>query len=176
MFGQHDQGRARLIQARVHPGSDLHSAREREADVHAVAHLIRGERALDLVDDLFARWKIDKRQRARRALQPIEMFVQLEDAAVVKPQSFPDGVAALHRRIERTDPGFIAMHETAVDVYDQVAVLLVKLLEHEISLSTDYTMNADYSDVISAKGNSEDSICANRRNLWKELFSAAGLG
>src|ERR1700720_3717104 len=58
------------------------------------------------------------------------MFVQLKDAAVVKPQTFPDGVAALHRRIERTDSRLIAMHEAAVDVYDQITVSLVEFLQH----------------------------------------------
>ena len=58
------------------------------------------------------------------------MLVQLEDAAVVKPQSFPDRVPALHRGIERTDPGLIAMDKPTVDVDDQVAVFLVKFLQH----------------------------------------------
>jgi hypothetical protein len=58
------------------------------------------------------------------------MFVQFENAAIVKSQAFPGRVAALHRRIERTDSRLIAMHETAADVYDQVPVLFVELLEH----------------------------------------------
>src|SRR5712691_6768395 len=59
------------------------------------------------------------------------MLVQFEDAAVVKTQSFPDRVTALHGGIERTDPGFAALHQLTVDVYDQVAVLRVKFLQHE---------------------------------------------
>src|SRR5213083_1624397 len=58
------------------------------------------------------------------------MFVQLEDAAVVKSQSFPDRVTALHRRVERADPCLVAMHQLSVDVYEQVAVSLVEFLKH----------------------------------------------
>src|SRR4029077_15761070 len=58
------------------------------------------------------------------------MFVQLEDAAVVKSQSFPDRVTALHRRVERADPCLVAMHQLSVDVYEQVAVSLLEFLKH----------------------------------------------
>jgi hypothetical protein len=64
-------------------------------------------------------------------MQSVEMLMQLEDSSVVKPQSFPDCVTALHRGIKRTDPGYIAMHELTVDIDDQVAILRIKLLEHE---------------------------------------------
>jgi hypothetical protein len=70
------------------------------------------------------------------------VFVQFKNAALVKTEPFPHGVTALHRRIERTDSGQIAMHELAVDVHDQVAVLLVKLLEHD--LIANY---ADFADI-----------------------------
>jgi len=63
-------------------------------------------------------------------MQSVEMLMQLEDASVVKPQSFPDCVTALHRGIKRTDPGFIAMHELTVDIDDQVAISLIKSLQH----------------------------------------------
>src|SRR4029077_15216692 len=58
------------------------------------------------------------------------MFVQLEDAAVVKSQPFPDRVTALHRRIERADPCLVAMEQLSVNVYDHVAVSLVEFLKH----------------------------------------------
>src|ERR1700737_1913003 len=61
------------------------------------------------------------------------MFEQFEDAAVVKAETFPNGVATLHRGVERADGRLVAVHEPAVDVNDQVAVLLVKLLEHGLS-------------------------------------------
>ena len=48
VLGEHDQRRARLVEPRIHAGGDLHAAREREADVHAVAHAVRLERAADL--------------------------------------------------------------------------------------------------------------------------------
>ena len=58
------------------------------------------------------------------------MFVQFENAAIIEPQSFPDRVAALDRGIKRADAGLIPVHELAVDVYQQVAVLFVEALEH----------------------------------------------
>jgi hypothetical protein len=59
------------------------------------------------------------------------VFVQFEDASVVESQTFPNRVAALHGGIERTNASLIAMYEPPVDIYDQIAILLVKLLEHE---------------------------------------------
>ena len=59
------------------------------------------------------------------------MLVQFEDPTVVKTQPFPNRVAALHRGIERTDPGLVPMHELTIDVDDQVAVLGIKFLQHE---------------------------------------------
>ena len=59
------------------------------------------------------------------------MLQELENPAVVKPQSFPDCIAALDSRIERADPGFVAMDQLSVDIDDQVAVFRVKLLQHE---------------------------------------------
>ena len=130
MFREHDQRRPRLVQARVHPGGDLHAAGQRQANMNAVAHLVRGQRAPDLVDDFFVRRNFRKGERFRGTPEPGEMFVQFEDAAVIEPQSFPDRVAALHRGIKRADAGLVAVHELAVDVHQQVAVLLVELLEH----------------------------------------------
>src|ERR1700730_9524197 len=136
VLGKDDQGRPGLIEPWIHAGGDLQPAVQRKANMHAVAHLVCGERALDLLNDLVARWKIDNRQGAGRALEPIEMLVQLEDAPAIKPESFPDGVAALHCRIERTNSCLVAMQQSAVDIHDQVAVLLVKLLQHVFFLSS----------------------------------------
>src|SRR5437763_3042979 len=58
------------------------------------------------------------------------MFMQLENPAVVQTQPFPHCVAGLHRRIERADPGLIAMHQLSVDVHNQVAVSFVEFLKH----------------------------------------------
>ena len=59
------------------------------------------------------------------------MLVQFEDPTVVKTQPFPNRVAALHRRIERTDPRFVAVDELTVDINDQVLVFAIKFLKHE---------------------------------------------
>ena len=66
------------------------------------------------------------------------MFVQLENATVIKSQTFPDSIPTLHGRIEWTDPSLVAMDELAVDVNDQVAISFVEFLEHYWS--------ADYAD------------------------------
>src|ERR1043166_5814314 len=98
--------------------------------MHAVAHLVGDECALDLLNNLFPGRKIDKCESARGTLEPVKMLVQFENAAVVKAQAFPNGVAPLHRRIEGAYSGFVAVHELAVDVDDQVAVLGIKFLQH----------------------------------------------
>jgi hypothetical protein len=56
--------------------------------------------------------------------------MEFEDAAVVKSQAFPHGVTALHRRVERADPGFVAMRQLSVDIHNQVPVSLVEFLKH----------------------------------------------
>src|SRR5439155_10177162 len=66
----------------------------------------------------------------RRPLQPVEMFVELENSTVIQAQPFPDCVAALHCRIERADPCFVTMHQLPVDIDDQVAVSLIEFLQH----------------------------------------------
>src|SRR2546430_12463387 len=58
------------------------------------------------------------------------MFMQLENPAVVQTQPFPHRVTALHSRIERADPGLIAMHQLSVDVHNQIAVSVVEFLKH----------------------------------------------
>src|SRR6266446_3536975 len=130
VFGEHDQSRTGSIQPRIHSGSDFHPASEGETNVDAVVHTVGGKGAPDFVDYLFVRRNFRERKCGGGTKQALEMLVELEDTSIVKAQSFPDRVAALHRRIEWTDPGLVAMDEAAVDVDDQVAILLVKLLEH----------------------------------------------
>ena len=67
MFREHDQRRTILIKSRVHAGGDFHSTGEGEANVHAVAHLVGGERAFDFLDDLVVRRNFRKGQRGGRA-------------------------------------------------------------------------------------------------------------
>jgi hypothetical protein len=56
------------------------------------------------------------------------MFVQFENPALIKSQTFPDRVAALHDGVKRADARLVAMAEFAVDVDQQVAILFVELL------------------------------------------------
>jgi hypothetical protein len=79
---------------------------------------------------IFSRGGISANERASRTFQSIEMFVQLEDPAVVESQPFPHGITSLHCRIERADPSLIAMHQLSVDVYNQISVSLVEFLKH----------------------------------------------
>ena len=128
VFRKDDQGWATLVEARVHPGGDLHSASEGESNVHPVAHLVGGECALDFLNQLLVRRNIREGERGGGTPQSLEMFVQLENAAVIESQPFPNRIAALDRGIEWTHSRLVAMHEPAVDVHDQVAVLFVELL------------------------------------------------
>ena len=109
MLGEHDQRRPGLVEPRVHAGGDLHAAREGQADVHAVLHLVRGERAADFLGDLLVRRDALECEGEGGRAQAREVLLEREDAAVVEPEAFPDGVAALHRAIERADAGLVAM-------------------------------------------------------------------
>jgi hypothetical protein len=64
------------------------------------------------------------------------MFVELENPAVVQPQSLPHRVAALHSRIKRTNPCLIAVNQLTVDINDQIAISLVEFLKHEDKMLT----------------------------------------
>ena len=55
MLGEDDQRGARLVETGVHPAGDLHPAREREANVHPVAHLVGVESPADLFDEFVVR-------------------------------------------------------------------------------------------------------------------------
>ena len=50
------------------------------------------------------------------------MGVELEDAARVDPQTFPDRVPALDRAVEDRDPGLGARQELATDVDQDVGI------------------------------------------------------
>jgi len=98
--------------------------------MYGVAHFVCSKRAFDFFDDFFARRDFRERQLAGRTLQPVQMLVQLENMAVVQTQAFPDRVAALDCRIKRADSSLVAMHQLPVDVHDQIAISLIKFLQH----------------------------------------------
>ena len=122
---------ARLVQARVHPGRDLHAACEGEAHVNAVHHAVGLECATDLVDDLLVGGDVGERQRLGGVPQAVQVLDQPEDAPVVEPQAFPHAVTPLHDAVEWADAGLIAMDELAADVDDEIPVPLIKLLKDD---------------------------------------------
>ena len=117
VFREHDQGRTRLVQPGIHAGGSFHAAGQRQTNMNAVSHFVGGECPPDFIDDFFIRRNFGKGERLRGTAEPGEVFVQFEDAAIIEPQSFPDRIATLHRRIERADAGFVPVHELAVDVH-----------------------------------------------------------
>ncbi len=125
-----DERRPRLVQSRVHARGDLGAAGQGQADVDAVGHSVRGQRPPDLLDDLVVGRDLDEGQRLGGAVKAIEMLAQPEDAAVVKPQTFPYGIATLDHGIERADPGLVAVDQLPVDVDLQVTVSFVESLQH----------------------------------------------
>src|SRR5262249_16774815 len=108
-------------------------------DVNTVVHLVRGQRALEFLDNFLARRKIDNRDRPRRFFETIQVLEQFKNAAVVESQSFPDRIAPLYHRIEGTHPGLVAVHQLTVDVDDQVFVFRIKCLLHLESARTTST-------------------------------------
>ena len=69
----------------------------------------------------------ERRSLARCSSEP-------EDPPAVQAQALPDGVAALHDRVERADRGLVAMRQPAADADDQVPVALVEGLQHGVLL------------------------------------------
>jgi hypothetical protein len=101
--------------------------------MNPVAHLVGCERPTDFLNYNFVRRNFGESQSCRGPTQPGEMFIQLKDPPLVEPQTLPDRIAPLHRRIEWTYAGFVAMHKPAIDVHKQVAVFFVKSLKHDFS-------------------------------------------
>jgi hypothetical protein len=93
-------------------------------------HAICVQRASNLLNDFIVRGNPRECQRQCRTVQAVQVLMQLKDAPVIEPQTFPHGIATLDRRIEWADPCFVAVHEAAVDVDQEMAILFVKLLEH----------------------------------------------
>ena len=62
---------------------------------------------------MISSWDGDDREGKRQggAAEAVEVFGELEDAAVVEAEAFPDGVAALHGRVEGADAGLVAVDE-----------------------------------------------------------------
>ena len=81
-LGQDDESRARLVEARVHTRRDLGPAGERQADMNAVRHMVRLERAADLADDLLLLQDLFKGHRFRRSAEPVQVLEQPENPSV----------------------------------------------------------------------------------------------
>ena len=135
VLGEHDQGRSRPVEARVHPARNLHPAGQRETNVDLVAHAVRGQGPADLDDDLVVRRDVVEGEREGRGAQAGQVFAQLEDAPVVQPESLPDRVAPLHHGVEGADSSLVAVKEVSVHIHEKVPVALVEALKHRSSHS-----------------------------------------
>eukprot|EP01026_Neomeris_dumetosa_P072435 TRINITY_DN73751_c1_g1_i1.p3 TRINITY_DN73751_c1_g1~~TRINITY_DN73751_c1_g1_i1.p3 ORF type:complete len:109 (+),score=23.66 TRINITY_DN73751_c1_g1_i1:28-327(+) len=62
--------------------------------------------------------------------EAFEVLLEAEDLVVVDAQPFPDRVASLDGGVEGADAGSVAVDQLAIDVDEQVFVLLVECLEH----------------------------------------------
>src|SRR5262245_61449577 len=98
--------------------------------MNAIGHFVGRKRLPDLLDNRFVRWNLCEGQSQRGTAQAIEMFGEFEDAALIKPKAFPNGVAALYGRVEGAHAGVVAMDQIPVYVDDQVLVLFVESLKH----------------------------------------------
>ena len=127
---QHDERGPGLVKPGVHPAGDLDSAGQGEPDMHVVGHLVGGQSPADFLRDLRVCRDLLEGQRQGRPAQPGQMLSEPEDPAPVQAQTLPDGVTALHDRVERTDRGLVPMREPAANADDQVPVALIKGLQH----------------------------------------------
>jgi hypothetical protein len=62
------------------------------------------------------------------------MLRQPENATVVKPQPFPNGIPALHHRIKWADARFIALEKFPILTVNQVLVDRIVFLKHGLIL------------------------------------------
>ena len=94
----------------------------------AVAHRVCREGAPDLGDDLVVGGDLGESEGQGGCAQPREVLLELEDTSAVQAKPLPDGVASLNHRVERADARLVAVHQSAIDVDDQVAVAFVEAL------------------------------------------------
>ena len=130
VLGEDEERTAVGVDTRIESGGVFDASRDGEANVDRVGHSVRGEGALELFEQAPVGGHALVFQEVRAATEAIEVFPEFEDAAIVKSQAFPDGIAVLDGGVEGADAGFVTMNEPAVDVNDQVGVGGVVLLEH----------------------------------------------
>src|SRR5205085_6799659 len=73
------------------------------------------------------------------------MLVQFKNPALIKPQSFPNGIATLDGGIERADARVVAMNKLAIDVDHQIAVSFVEFLQHEMAKNESGTQGYEFN-------------------------------
>ena len=122
VLGEDDEGRSFLVEARIHAGCDLRSARESEADVGVLLHVVGLERALDLAADVGGIGDRFETQGPGRVDEPFEVACQAKNAALVDAQALPAAVATLDEGVEDADLGLGAGEELAVNVDQDVLV------------------------------------------------------
>src|SRR5205085_6663568 len=83
VLSQDDQRRPGLVQPRIHAARDFYAARQRQANVDAVGHIVGRERAADLFLDFVVRRNLRECQSQSRAAEPSEVLVQPENSAVI---------------------------------------------------------------------------------------------
>ena len=95
-----------------------------------VAHPIGSQRLKDSGLYRIARRHLLEPEDVRRMLHALQVGIEAEDAAIVYPEAFPDGVPALHRAVEHRYFGFVAGIEAIFDIDQYVLVFFIKRLQH----------------------------------------------
>lgn len=131
MLSEDKEGTAELVDSGIEARGVFDAAADREANMDIVAHVVRFEGTAQFIGESLVSGVTFVTEHVCAFAKPREVFVELEDAAFVKSQSFPNRVTILHRRIERANPGFVAMNESTVDVDDEIAIGGVVGLQHE---------------------------------------------
>mmetsp|Transcript_17745 Transcript_17745/g.45870 ORF Transcript_17745/g.45870 Transcript_17745/m.45870 type:complete len:448 (-) Transcript_17745:538-1881(-) len=110
-LGEDDERASVHVELGVHARRRLLAPREREADVHAVAHAVGGECLEDGVAHLLGRVHIGKVHGAGGGVEAGEVRLQFEHAPAVHAQPFPHRVTALHSRVEDGESRVLSRHE-----------------------------------------------------------------
>ena len=122
----HHRGR-RNRHARVLVRRGLHTPRHHKANVYAVIHVVRCQRAVQASREFLPRGPSFEVERVHAFIQAIQVLLQKQDRAPLHPQAFPHAIAEDKARIKHRYRRLGAGKQFAVDVDKNVGVTFAAL-------------------------------------------------
>ncbi len=126
VLGDDDNGWSALGQARVLRGRSLDAARNHQAHMHVVMHIVGADRFVECLCE-FLRHHADVESNGFRSLiEPREMLVEPDQNIMMKAQSFPHAIPHQKAAVKNRDFGIVARDEFAVDIYQYVLIPFIR--------------------------------------------------